>query len=139
MNFFIRPFLLLIFSIFCSSLTSIAQEFPSTKKQAYDWLTASSWEIKWLIIDDRKLDAEMINMKVSISFLSDSTYEMNFMSETRKGNFIIDMEEKYIRLTNDNKSNEILVSSLSNNELWAKSTGDGEEEPLMILVNSKKK
>lgn len=139
MNFFIRPFSLLIFFIFCSSLTAIAQEFPSTKKQAFDWLTASSWKIKWLIIDDRKLAAETINMKVSLSFLSDSTYEMNFMSETRKGNFIIDMEEKYIRLTNDKQSNEILISSLSNNELWAKSIDGGEEEPLMILVNGKKK
>ena len=55
------------------------------------------------------------------------------------GNFIIDMEEKYIRLTNDKQSNEILISSLSNNELWAKSIDDGEEKPLMILVNGKKK
>ena len=104
-----------------------------------DWLTASAWNIKWLVIDERKLDAELINMNVNISFRSDSTYIMNFMSETRKGSFIIDMEEKNIRLTSDRKSNEILISSLSKNELWAQSTGDGEEEPVMIMVIGKKK
>ncbi len=134
-----RLFLLLIIFIFCVAKSAVAQEFPATKKQAYDWLTASVWNIKWLVIEGRKQDAELINMKVSISFMADSTYEMSFMSENRKGSFVIDMEEKYIRLTNDKKTKEILISSLSSNELWAQSSRDGEEEPLMILVNFKKK
>ena len=134
-----RTFSLSIISIFCLVHYSAAQEFPASKEQAMDWLTASAWHIKWLVIDERKLDAELINMNVTISFSSDSTYEMNFMSETRKGSFIIDMEEKNIRLTSDRKSNEILISSLSKNELWAQSTGDGEEEPVMIMVIDKKK
>lgn len=134
-----RTFSLSIISIFCLVQFSAAQEFPASKEQAMDWLTASTWNIKWLVIDERKLDAELINMKVSISFRSDSTYVMNFMSENRKGSFIVDMEEKNIRLTSDKKSNEILISSLSKNELWAQSTGDGEEEPVMIMVIDKKK
>ena len=134
-----RTFSLSIISIFCLVQFSAAQEFPASKEQAMDWLTASAWHIKWLVIDERKLDAELINMKVSISFRRDSTYVMNFMSENRKGSFMIDMEEKNIRLTSDKKSNEILISSLSKNELWAQSKGDGEEEPLMILVNSTRK
>ena len=134
-----RTFFLSIISIFCLVQFSAAQEFPASKEQAMDWLTASAWHIKWLIIDERKLDAELINMNVTISFRSDSTYIMNFMSENRKGSFIVDMEEKNIRLTSDKKSNEILISSLSKNELWAQSTGDGEEEPVMIMVIDKKK
>lgn len=134
-----RTFSLSIISIFCLVQFSAAQEFPASKEQAMDWLTASAWNIKWLVIDERKLDAELINMNVTISFRSDSTYEMNFTSENRKGSFMIDMEEKNIRLTSDKKSNEILISSLSKNELWAQSTGDGEEEPVMIMVIDKKK
>ena len=134
-----RTFSLSIISIFCLVYISAAQEFPASKEQAMDRLTASAWNIKWLVIDERKLDAELINMNVTISFRSDSTYVMNFMSENRKGSFIVDMEEKNIRLTSDKKSNEILISSLSKNELWAQSTGDGEEEPVMIMVIGKKK
>ena len=134
-----RIFFLSIISAFCLVQFSAAQEFPASKEQAMDWLTASAWNIKWLVIDERKLDAELINMNVTISFRSDSTYVMNFMSENRKGSFMIDMEEKNIRLTSDKKSNEILISSLSKNELWAQSSGDGEEEPVMIMVIDKKK
>ena len=134
-----RTFFLSIISAFCLVQFSAAQEFPASKEQAMDWLTASAWNIKWLVIEERKLDAELINMNVTISFSSDSTYVMNFMSENRKGSFIIDMEEKNIRLTSDRKSNEILISSLSKNELWTQSTGEGEEEPVMIMVIDKKK
>ncbi len=138
MNRFIRPFLLMISSILIIAQISNAQEFPETKKQAFEWLTASEWKLKWLVIDERKLDAELNNMHVSISFMADSTYEMIFMSEIRKGRFVINMEEKYIRLINDKKANAILVSSLSINELWLQSQGEGDEEPLMILLNYKK-
>lgn len=138
MNVIFRPLLLLIISIFGSAQFALTQEFPLTKKQVYDVLTASVWNIKWLVVEDRKLDAEMINMRVSINFMKDSTYVLNFMSETRKGKFTIDMEDKYIRLSSDKNSGEILISSLSVNELWAQSKNDGEIEPLMILVNGKK-
>ena len=73
MNVIFRPLLLLIISIFGSAQFALAQEFPLTKKQVYDVLTASVWNIKWLVVEDRKLDAEMINMRVSINFMKDST------------------------------------------------------------------
>ena len=89
-----RTFFLSIIFAFCLVQFSAAQEFPASKEQAMDWLTASAWNIKWLVIEERKLDAELINMNVTISFSSDSTYVMNFMSENRKGSFIVDMEER---------------------------------------------
>lgn len=115
-----------------------AQEFPSTKKQVNDWLTASSWNLKWLVTDNRKMDAALINMKASISFLTDSTYQMNFMSENRRGKFEIDIQEKYIKLLNDNSPGEMFIISVSETEIWAQSKNNEDDEPIMIFFKGKK-
>ena len=136
MKFLKVYFLSVLFIAATSSLT--AQEFPATQKEAVSWLTASEWKLKSLIIDDRLLNAEQINMKATIRFFTDSSYSMAFMSENRQGIYQVSMEEKWILLLNKEPSNEIIIRSLKKDELEAISLGEGESGPKMVFVPVKK-
>lgn len=135
---FKRKFGFLAVTVLCSFQFLNAQEFPSTKKQVKDWLNASSWNLKWLVTDNNKMDADLINMKGNISFMTDSTYQMKFMSENRIGKLEINLEEKYIMLFNENASDELIIISVSETEIWVQSKSNEDGEPIMIFVKGKK-
>ena len=128
------PFCFLIVLLTCNAVFAKAQDFPATKKQAIDWLSASEWKLKALVIDGRRLNAEIINMKASISFIADSSYSMEFMSEKRQGIYEVNMNEKWVRLFNNETSKEILIRNLKAEEFEAKSLGEDDGELIMIFV-----
>ena len=130
----VLPFCFLIVLLACNAVFAKAQDFPATKKQAIDWLSASEWKLKALVIDGRRLNAEIINMKASISFIADSSYSMEFMSEKRQGIYEVNMNEKWVRLFNNETSKEILIRNLKAEEFEAKSLGEDDGELIMIFV-----
>jgi len=128
------PFCFLIVLLTCNAVFAKAQDFPATKKQAVEWLSASEWKLKALVVDGRRLNAELINMKASISFIADSSYSMEFMSEKRQGIYEVNMNEKWVRLFNNETSKEILIRNLKAEEFEAKSLGEDDGELIMIFV-----
>ena len=128
------PFCFLIVLMTCNAVFAKAQNFPATKKQAVEWLSASEWKLKALVVDGRRLNAELINMKASISFIADSSYSMEFMSEKRQGIYEVNMNEKWVRLFNNETSKEILIRNLKAEEFEAKSLGEDDGELIMIFV-----
>lgn len=124
--------ILLTVSIYCK-----AQSFPKTENEIYQIIFPSSWHIKYMLVDDRQLDAERSNMKVNLQFGKDSSYQLTFLGNKLKGKIEINTKESWIRLIDPEQMKDHYIIGLEQHELRLQAYGQEGDEPILIMQKTR--